>query len=118
MKTPCRSRQTAEMKNRVLLKSALLLLLIAADGLVTASEVSFWNIPTLEPESSGPRSIEVSNFAELHLGTSDAPKMHSGARYSEMHLEARCSETCLDSIRLNEPPFGKLHVHTCNTTER
>jgi len=41
--TPCRSRQTAsgEMKNRVLLKSALLLLLIAADGLVTASEVSF-----------------------------------------------------------------------------
>ena len=42
--TPCRSRQTAsgKMKNRVLLKSALLLLLIAADGLVTALEVSFF----------------------------------------------------------------------------
>jgi hypothetical protein len=40
--TSCRSRRTAsgEMKNRVLLKSALLLLLIAADSLVTASEVS------------------------------------------------------------------------------
>lgn len=78
--TPCRSRQTAsgEMKNRVVLKSALLLLLIAADGLVTASEVSFQVFSSkaiLKTGSFGPRSEIISVPAEFHLGADGAPKM-------------------------------------------
>lgn len=48
------------MKNRVLLKSALLLLLIAANGLVTASEVSlFKQVDLLGYGTFGPRIVEI-----------------------------------------------------------
>lgn len=69
-----------KMKNRVLLKSALLLLLIAADRLVTASEVSFRSNPILGPGSLGLRSEITGIPAEFHLGADGAPKTRLGAR--------------------------------------
>lgn len=81
------------MKNRVLLKSALLLLLIAANGLVTASEVSFSSKPILSFCGTGPsgphaRTVEITGAPAkfplrmlLRVLRDGAPKRRSDLDY-------------------------------------
>lgn len=86
--TLCRETN-GEMKNRVLLKSAFLLLLIVANGLVTASEVSsFISKRILGPKRLVPELLKLPATTRNFVLAEDAvPKRDSATRCSDIDDE-------------------------------
>lgn len=97
--TPCRGTN-GEMKNRVLLKSALLLLLlIAANGLVTASEVSFSTKP-IHYSGTGPSGPRVQR--RNYRRSCEIPALDAPERLLETARQKRCCDREYETFFLSE----------------